>query len=355
MMRRLARIAALLCAAAFAGCSGGTGTVTGKATVAGAPAAGAQIQFFLKAGAERSGTPFAAVSAGPDGAFRAALPPGAYFVVARRTARVEGRERTYKGEHAGNPVLVRAGTSAAADVALAEMTSGGFVPLAGTGVAGRVLSRGRPVRDAYVYAYPASAGTARGPSYVAFSRTDEAGRFRLALRDGAFLVVARRKGGENETGAMGPSGEAGGDDARPVALAPGAMKDIGALVLHSPREESRRRRAAAGGQERGSAMLEGTVVRPDGSPGAGVYVMAYADHRMIGRPFAISGRTGAGGAFLLRLPRAGKYFLGARSEHGGPVSPGEWTGTYDGASDHGLTVADGETRGGIRITVNEKW
>lgn len=347
--------AALFCAVASAGCSPRTGTVTGKATVAGAPAAGAEVQFFVKAGEERSGAPFAATSTGPDGTFRADLPPGAYFVVARKTAPVEGRDRTYKGEHTRNPVLVAAGKTATADLSLTEMSSGGFVPQEGTGVTGSVSSGGRPVRDAYVYAYPASSGTARGPSYAAFARTDAAGRFRVALREGAYLIVARRKGGENETGAMSPSGESGGDDARPVALALGAMKEIGVLVLHAPREESRRRRVAAGGQERGSALIEGTVVRPDGSPGAGLYVMAYADHRMIGRPFAISGRTGADGAFLLRLPRAGRYFLGARSEYGGPLSPGEWVGTYDGAPDHGLKVGEGETRGGVRITVAEKW
>jgi len=275
--------------------------------------------------------------------------------VARRTARVEGRERTFKGEHPGNPVLVAAGKTATADLSLVEMSSGGFVPQERTGVAGTVTSGGKPVRDAHVYAYPASSGTARGPSYAAFARTDGAGRFRLALREGAFLVVARRKGGENETGAMSPSGESGGDDARPVALTRGAMKEIGALVLHAPREESRRRRAASGGQERESARIEGTVVRADGSPGAGLCVMAYADHRMIGRPFAISGRTGPDGAFILRLPRAGRYFLGARSEQGGPLSPGEWVGAYDGAPDHGLKVGDGERRRGVRITVTEKW
>ncbi len=347
--------AALLCAAASAGCSPRTGTVAGKATVAGVPAAGAEVQFFVKAGEERSGAPFAAASAGPDGTFRAELPPGAYFVVARRTFRDAGRDRTYKGEHPGNPVLVAAGKTATADLSLAEMSSGGFVPQEGTGAAGSVSSGGRPVPDAFVYAYPASSGTARGPSYAAFARTDGAGRFRLALREGSFLIVARRKGGENETGAMGPSGESGGNDARPVTLARGAMKEIGELVLHAPREESRRRRAAAGGQERARAEIGGTVVRADGSPGAGLYVMAYADHRMIGRPFAISGRTGPDGAFMLRLPRAGTFYLGARSEYGGPLSPGEWVGTYDGAPDHAVKIGEGESRGGIRITVAEKW
>jgi hypothetical protein len=96
------------------------------------------------------------------------LPAGTYYVVARRTAREGGRERTYKGEYSGNPVPVAAGgTVKGIDVPLAEMSSGGFVPQEKTGVTGAVTSAGRTVPDAYVYAYPEEAGTVRGPAYVA--------------------------------------------------------------------------------------------------------------------------------------------------------------------------------------------
>lgn len=346
---------AVLLAAVSAGCAPKGGTVEGKVTVAGAPAGGAEIQFFVKAGAERTGTPFAVKVAGIDGSFRAELPSGSYHVVVRKTAQEGGRDRVYKGEFSRNPVIVDAGkTSTGVDIALAEMSSAGFTPREGTGVLGVVLSGGKPVRDATVYAYSADAGTVRGPSYVAFARTDGRGRYKLPLREGSFVIVARRKGNENETGALRPEGESGGEGER-VDLAAGKMKEIGAIALHPPKEEKRRIRVEAGGQEVQGSMLLGRVVRNDGSAGAGVYVMAYADHRMIGRPFAISGRTGADGVFLLVLSKPGKYYLGARSERGGPVSPGEWVGTFDGAPDHSVEVARGERKEGLNIRVIEKW
>jgi hypothetical protein len=359
MNRTRAFLAGLLALAlSLAGCSkgGGDGTVEGKATIAGAAAGGADAQFFVKQGAERSGTPFLTVRAGDDGAFRAALPPGSYYLVVRATVRDGARSRTYKGEYPANPVRVTAGgRSAGVVVPLAEMSSGGFVAQEKTGVTGLVTMAGGPSEGAYVYAYPAAAKTARGPAYVAFARTAADGRFRLPLREGEFLVVARRKGGDDETGAMRETGGTSGDDVRRVTLAAGATRDVGTIALHPAAESKRRARAEKGGQETFAAELQGRVTREDGTPGQGVYVMAYADRRMIGRPFAVSGVTGKDGAFTLRLPRAGTFYIGARSAFGGPLSPGEWVGAWEGAPDHGVTVADGDRKGGLQIKVVEKW
>lgn len=350
---RIAAVSVLLLAVA---CSPRQGTVEGVASIDDAPAAGAEIQAFVKAGAERSGTPFATGAAREDGFFSLPLPPGSYHLVARRTVRAEGRDRTYKAEYSGNPVRVSGGeTVKGISFALVEMSSGGFVPRRGTGVTGAVVIDGKPAKGVYVYAYPDNVGTVRGPSYAAFARAGEDGRFRIVLREGAFRIVAREKGGENETGAMSSSGKTGGDEGIPVRLEPGSTRDLGRIALRSPDEGKRRRRAAGGGQAAPAAEIRGAAVREDGSPAPGVYVMAYADHRMIGRPFAITGRTGTDGAFILKLPKPGKYFLGARGEYGGPVSPGEPVGMFDGSPDHGVLVRDGERLDGIRIRVAEKW
>jgi hypothetical protein len=352
--RVLVFLLALPALLAFPGCSSRPGVVEGQVLVEGAPAAGAEVQAFVRSGEERSGTPFATGTSREDGSFSLPLPAGKYFLVGRKTVRKDGRDRSYKGEYAGNPVAVAAGkASGGLVVTLAEMSSGGFVPREGTGVKGIVASGGKPAAGAFVYAYPDNVGTVRGPAFAAFARTGDDGRFVLALREGSFLVVARDKGGENETGAMTGEGKTG--EGIPVRLSAGETKDVGRIALHAPDEGKRNLRSGRGGQEAAAAEVRGTVVRDDGSPGAGVYVMAYGDHRMIGRPFAISGRTGADGAFALRLPRAGKYYLGARSEFGGPVSPGEWVGTYDGAPDHGVAVRQGEVVAGIRVRVSEKW
>ncbi len=354
-LRFVAPLALLL---SIAGCSkgGGDGKVEGKATIAGAGAAGADAQFFVKQGAERSGTPFLTVRAGDDGVFRASMPPGNYYLVVRATVRDGARNRTYKGEYPANPVRVAAGGRIGpAVVPLAEMSSGGFMPQEKTGVAGIVKMSGSPASGAYVYAYPAAAKTARGPAYVAFARTSADGRFRLPLREGEFLVVARRKGGDDETGAMRETGGTSGDEVVRVTLAAGVLRDLGVIALHPASESKRRVRAEKGGQETFAAELLGQVTREDGSPGSGVYVMAYPDRRMIGRPFAVSGVTGKDGAFSLRLPRSGTFYIGARSAFGGPLSPGEWVGAWDGTPDHGVSLADGDRKAGMRIKVVEKW
>ncbi|GAB4239119.1 MAG: hypothetical protein OHK0028_16870 [Deltaproteobacteria bacterium] len=351
--------ALFLCGAAMLGfgCSARNGTVEGMASIDGAPAGAAEVQAFVKAGAERTGTPFLTAAARDDGSFKMSLPAGNYFLVARMTVRRDGRERTYKGEYPGNPVnVVGGGRMRGIVLPLAEMSSGGFVPRAGTGVTGAVVDEdGVPVPGAFVYAYPDNVGVVRGPAYVAFGRTDGKGGFRIPLREGTFRIVARDKGGENETGAMSGTGKSGGDEGIRVDLSPGRTVDVGRIALHRPEEGKRRRRAGAGGLEEATAQIRGTVTRDDGAAAPGIRVMAYADPRMIGRPFAVSGPTDARGTFHLLLPKAGKYYLGARSELGGPVSPGEWIGTYVGAADHGVTVREGERRDGIRIRVEEKW
>ncbi len=358
-IRTAAKAAVLFACASLlglaAGCSPKSGTLEGSAAIGNGPAGGAEIRFFTKPGAERTGVPFAVAAAGADGSFRAELPPGTYYVIGRKTVLEGGRERVYKGEYPRNPVLLGAGNVVTGiRFGLFDMSAPGFLPREGTGVSGTVVSGGRPARGVFVYAYPEEAGTIRGPSYAAFARTDGDGRFRLNLREGGFVVVARRKGDGDETGAMPSSGESGGEGIR-VALAAGIMMEVGAISLRPLEEGKRRRRAVSGGQERDAAEVRGTVVRDDGTPVPGVHVMAYSDGRMIGRPFAISGKTGADGAFQLRLPRAGKFYLGARSERGGPVSPGEWVGTFDGNPDHSLPVGKGERRAGVLIRVTEKW
>lgn len=352
----LVAVAAFVAAVSLSGCSRSTGTVEGTTTISGDPAGGAEVRFFVRKGEERSGTPFAVGESGEDGTFRKDLPPGTYYVTALRTDREGGRDRTWKGEFPGNPVRVEAGgRSAGIEIPMSEMSGGGFAPQEGTGVTGSVLSDGNPASGVFVYAYPAEAGTVRGPSFVAFTKTDDRGRFSLPLREGAFRVVARRKGGETEAGIMRPEGESGGDESRAVSLEAGETSDIGTIALHRSDEGKRSVRARAGGQDRPRARIEGVVLRDDGTPAQGVYVMAYSDHRMIGRPFAISGRTGKEGRFLLGLPRGGIFYVGARSGFGGPLSPGEWVGTYDGVPDHSIRIAEGETKTGVRIRVVEKW
>jgi len=88
---------------------------------------------------------------------------------------------------------------------------------------------------------------------------------------------------------------------------------------------------------------------------AGVYLFAYLDSRMVGKPTYISDPTGEDGGYRLNLGSGGTFFLGARSAFGGPLEPGEWVGTYDTVPDHRAEIEAGRVRQLEKIEVREVW
>ena len=75
---------------------------------------------------------------------------------------------------------------------------------------------------------------------------------------------------------------------------------------------------------------------------------------MIGRPESMA-RTGDNGEFELTLAGGGRYFVGARSRHGGPRQPGEWAGKLAGTPDSGLEFLAGRSVKGLTIVVEQVW
>ena len=55
--------------------------------------------------------------------------------------------------------------------------------------------------------------------------------------------------------------------------------------------------------------------------------------------------------FVVNLPEAGTYYVGAREGYGDSPAPDELFGMYDESADHGLTVNDGDRRDDLRIVV----
>jgi hypothetical protein len=99
----------------------------------------------------------------------------------------------------------------------------------------------------------------------------------------------------------------------------------------------------------------GRVVDTEGQPLSGLYVFAYLDSRMTGKPAYISAPTGDDGRFALHLGDGGTYYVGARSAFGGPLEPGERIGTYDADPRHAAVAAKGTTRSLGDIVVREAW
>ena len=62
-----------------------------------------------------------------------------------------------------------------------------------------------------------------------------------------------------------------------------------------------------------------------------------------------------GEQFQFGLILGGTYFIGARSNYGGPREPGEWVGTFDGRADHAIAVSAGKSHSLGVLTVREVW
>lgn len=216
-------------------------------------------------------------------------------------------------------------------------------------VEGRVLHQGQPLAGAYVSLYLDVADDLKGQGYRLSQPTGADGYFRFdGLPESSYFLVARaRRSGER----VGPVQEGdlfGVFSGNPLTAIAGSVQQV---VLHAVAKQ----KDAAGSETFGRAtgpVLRGTIVDHAGKGVAGIHVFAYVD-RVIGhqRPAAISTPTGADGQFTVNLPAAGTYYVGAREAYGDSPAPGELFGMYEGSADHGMLLAEGETREGVRILV----
>jgi hypothetical protein len=125
----------------------------------------------------------------------------------------------------------------------------------------------------------------------------------------------------------------------PVVVRPGAFSPL--LLEMTTRVDLLEEIWFTEGESAG--WFEGTVAEAGGKPAAGLYVLFYTDEKMSGTPAFVAGPTDAKGRFRVRAA-AGKFFLQARSNLGGPLEAGEWHGTA-------VLPAGGASAGEIRIGV----
>ncbi len=346
-MRGLFGLAVL---ALVTGCSpGGTGAVEGRVSWEGRGIAGALVRAYPRPDLSPAVPPAAEGPTGEDGRFRLELPPGRYWLWARATVAADGREHRLRGAAAANPVEVPAGGSARADIRLSDPS--GFARSAGapgTGVAGAVA--GAPPRETVVYAYPGVRTRPTGPGFTAAVTPEPTGRFRVDLPPGTYTLAARwRRSGESQ-GALAPGDRVAETRVRVDA---GAYADAGVLELR-PLDPGTWQRTWKASPE-GDTWIEGTVVDGEGAPAAGLWVLAFTDPRMAGRPSALSPPTDRSGRFRIYLPGPGVYVLGARSRLVGPPEPGERIGAYRGTDGAGIRVEAGARIRGVEIVAEEMW
>jgi hypothetical protein len=173
--------------------------IAGSILFEGKPLGRAYLQVYADAKANFRGMGLSATPVGEDGRFRIKLPPGRYYVLARKRQAggmygPPGRD-DYVGYFPGNPVEVKAGAFARADVETttrvdlleknlpAEGPTGGWFDGIVTDGAGR------PQAGVYVLFY-ADEALSGAPAFVA-GPTDPKGAFRVRAAVGTFHLLAR--------------------------------------------------------------------------------------------------------------------------------------------------------------------
>lgn len=321
------------------------------------PLAEASVEIYLKADKDRSVQPFSTAVTDSKGHYQVILPPGQYFLIGKkREATQDGRSRMLMAESPGNPHEVGQGIAEVSPFNLREMGREGLLAANGnTSLSGRVVFDNQPVARAFVYVYTETASGLMGPSYGEAVQTAQDGTFHIDVPAGRYSVVARKRLDGGRSGSLAPGDLNAPYEQNPVSVSSGQHRDLGQIVLRPVDSGVHARRQAEGVFAKTETRLSGQVTDPEGSPVTDVYVFAYLDSRMVGKPVHVSSPTDAEGYFELYVSAGGTYYVGARSSYGGPLEPGEWVGTYDGSPDHGITVSQGARNDLGTITVREFW
>jgi hypothetical protein len=320
------------------------------------PLAGAQLEVYLKNGKDRSTLPFAVTSTDAAGRYRLNLPAGRYFLIGKKKEEKAGRVRMLMAECPVNPVEVGNEFKKIEPFPLREMGQDGVpVPDPGTGVTGRIVAGGAPVAGAFVYVYSEDIAGLMGPSYGEAVQTALDGRFQIDLRAGRYYLAARLRSDGSRMGEPQPGDLNGTYPGNPVVVPRGTLASLGDFPLKPVDGSQRLERLKEGKFTKTKTFFSGRIVDQDSVPVEGVYVFAYLDSRMVGKPSYISDPSDGRGRYVLYLGAGGTYYIGARSTFGGPLEPGEWVGTYGDPPDNGMAVASGASFPLGDLVVREVW
>jgi len=336
MRRSTAFTLALLLLAAASCDSRSAAVLKGRAVVDGRPAPGATVSIY-DVPEKSAAPPVKTALTGRDGTFSAELSPGTYYVAVRLNP--AGGGPALLSKMPPDPVVVGPGASDAGDMSLSQVS--GEAAARGMGVRGRVVDDGRPVAGALVYLYDGTDSGLKGPSYKASTRTDRDGSFQADVRPGRYYVAVRKRRDESSAGELSPGDLSGECRANPVAVRASGYADTGAIEVGEIDPAKLDGLMIGIKEAKGAASISGHVTGEDGRPLSGVYVFAYEDYRMMGKPRLISERTGADGAYRLFVDRPGTYYMGARNTLGGPMEPGDLVGVYGGSKDNSVSVTKG--------------
>jgi len=206
-----------------------------------------------------------------------------------------------------------------------------------------------PLEGATLYVYKKGTDL-YGPAFAVSEATGADGRFSLALPDGEYIAVARKRANGDTTGPV-LAGDNRGDFINLTVR--GDRLDM-SIVAPIKIGDSRRLTEDAAVTKTG---LSGRILNSDGDPVEGARVHVYDHVQMSERPKFVSEKTTPDGRYLIWLPKGGTYYLAARDKFGGPPKLGDLYGRYDQGTiePSAVVVEDGKVLENVDITVTKVW
>jgi len=340
-----------------AGPEAAAATVHGKITRDTEPVAGAHVyaySSFADLLAFRAAA--ASAPAGADGIFLLALPPGTYYLTARKHDGPANGPVPAGGLfafHGSNPFTFTPGSSTEANFSLALKSAEARVASAAdkdsATLKGVATWRGRGLEGVQVKLYLDEESAFRGAAFAAAPPTDASGAFSFEmLPQSSYYVVARRRGAGEGPGPLAEGDFYGYFVDNPVQVRAGAAVEIALELVSKSRDVGN----ADGRPRPTGTRIAGRILDAGGGVVRGVYAFAYEEKVMAHKkPAFISQEVDEKGRYVINLSRGGTFYVGARSAYGDSPGKGEWYGRYDGTPDHGVTVEAGATADGIDIRV----
>jgi hypothetical protein len=227
-------------------------------------------------------------------------------------------------------VLLVTGCLSRADQASSERRVAEYIDQGGkTGIVGKVLLResGEPIAGAFVNIYPDAISNLLGPSMFISLPTASDGSYSLDVPPGAYYVVARKRLSGSAMGPLSP-GDFYSEHQRVVTTVVAgklAVVDMPLVVIKAPMFFKK-----GMVENQTDTGIRGRLVDVSGHPVPGGFAIAYVDPEMRRLPDFVSTLSDANGDFILYLPDAGTYFLGARIHAWDMPRPGELYGRLGG-------------------------
>jgi len=322
--------------------------VKGRVVYNNSPVYDCEISVFLKEEKDKTIPPIKVVATDENGFFTLTLKKGNYYLNARKRLEQNGEVLMLVGDT--KKVTVERDT----DIGEWQLYSKKDAQIfgKGTGISG-IVKGYSDYSKVRIYVYKNTNTNLRGPDYFKESKILQNGAFTIDIPEGSYYIAVRERA-KNIAGPLSENDKSAVYQKNPVIVKKGSYTVLEKITLTKVDKERLSGVINKGILNIDGPVISGQIIKSDGRPAKKVYVLAYENQEMIGKPVSVSLPSDNNGNFKLILPDEGKYYIGARSKLGGPVEPGELVGTYTGSYDKAIYLKRGDKLN-IKLEVHEVW